>query len=53
MAIELTDFEKLIDGMTTMAGLVIAYYNALVEGGMPKKEALTLTIEFQKAVINK
>jgi hypothetical protein len=49
---DLTDFEKAIEGITPLAALIAAYYNALVESGLSKKDALTLTIEYQKQMLS-
>ena len=48
---ELTEYEKMIEGVTQLAGLMWEYYTALTEIGFSKKEALELTIEYQKNII--
>ena len=49
---ELTEFEKAIDSVALLAGLVKAYYDALIEQGMTKKDALYLTGEYQKQLLS-
>jgi len=49
---ELTDFEKLVQGVSQFATLVRAYYDALIESGFSHKDAMVLTVQYQKDVIN-
>lgn len=49
---ELTDFEKLIQGISQFAALVRAYYEALRESGFLHKDAMVLTTQYQKEIIN-
>jgi len=51
MSDELTDFEKMINGISQFAALIIAYYNALIDGGLNKEQAIFLTAEYQKEII--
>jgi len=48
---ELTDFEKLMESVNQLAVLVKAYCNALVEQGFGYEEAILLTKEYQKSII--
>jgi hypothetical protein len=49
---ELTDFEKLVQGISQFAALVRAYYEALKESGFTHKDAMVLTAQYQKDVLN-
>jgi len=49
---ELTDFEKAVESVALLAGLIKAYYDALIEQGMTKKDALYLTGEYQKQMLS-
>lgn len=49
---ELTDFEKLVQGVSQFATLVRAYYEALKESGFSHKDAMFLTAQYQKDVLN-
>jgi hypothetical protein len=48
---ELTDFEKNVESMGTFATLIREYYKALLESGFDNKEALMLTVEYQKSML--
>ena len=48
---ELTDYEKAVDAMCTLARLTRVYYETLIESGFSDKDALILTIEYQKEII--
>jgi len=47
---EKTEFEKLIDGVSQLASIVKAYYDSLIESGFSKKDAILLTLEYQKSL---
>lgn len=49
---ELTDFEKLVQGVNQFATLVRAYYDALVESGFSEKDAMVLTAQYQRDVLD-
>ena len=48
---DLTEFEKMINSISQFAALIIAYYNALIEGGMDEDQAIFLTAEYQREII--
>lgn len=48
---ELTQYEKLIEGVAQLAAVVKAYYDALRESGLSHKDAMSLTIEYQKSLL--
>jgi len=48
---ELTDYEKLVEGMNQLANVVREYYNALIEKGFSDKDALVLTVEYQRSIV--
>jgi hypothetical protein len=48
---ELTEFEKNVESMNTFASLIREYYKALLESGFGDKDALMLTVEYQKSML--
>lgn len=48
---ERTPYEQLIDGISQFAEVIRAYYNALREQGFAHKDAMLLTIEYQKEIM--
>lgn len=48
---ELTQYEKMIEGISQFAMLIYAYYSALIENGFSRKDALVLTIEYQRQIL--
>lgn len=48
---ELTDYEKLIESVNQLAALISEYHIALINKGFTKKEALQITIEYQKEIL--
>lgn len=48
---ELTDYEKLLQGIYQFANLVHEYYKALRSEGFSTKEALELTISYQNEIV--
>jgi hypothetical protein len=49
---ELTNFEKLIEAVGQMAAVVAQYHKALLEQGLSESDALLLTTEYQKELLN-
>ncbi len=49
---EKTDFEKLMESVHQLAGIVRTYYELLIEKGFTAAEALKLTVEYQNAIIS-
>ena len=49
---ELTDYEKLVEGVAQLASLVSAYYKSLIDNGFIEKDALVLTIDYQNEIIS-
>lgn len=48
---ELAPYEKLIEGISQLASLMRAYYEALRESGFSAQEAIFLTSEYQKVIL--
>lgn len=49
---EKTDFEKLMESVHQLAGIVRTYYELLIKKGFTAAEALKLTVEYQNAIIS-
>ncbi len=43
--------DQAIEGMSQLATMTHAYYQNLLDNGFSKKDALTLTLEFQRMVL--
>lgn len=48
---ELTDYEKLIEGVSKVARLMRAFYSALIEENFTEAQATTLTIEYLRGIL--
>jgi hypothetical protein len=48
---ELTDYEKLVESVHQMAGLLKAYYDALKSKGFKHYDAMLLITEYQKSIL--
>ena len=49
---ELTEYEKLIEGVSQLANTVRVYYETLIENGFSEKDALALARDYQNALIS-
>lgn len=45
---ELTDYEKMIENINLFAKLLRAYYEAMIENGFSEKDAMSMTMEYQR-----
>jgi ketol-acid reductoisomerase len=48
---ERTDYEQTIEGISKIAELVAAYYDALFRNGIEKELAQKLTISYQQSIM--
>jgi hypothetical protein len=50
--VELTSFEKLMEGVFQTSLVVRKYYESLIESGFTEEEAIELTKEYQKSLLS-
>jgi hypothetical protein len=52
MVDELTNYEKLIEGVNRFAMLMRSYFSALIEQGFSEDQAINLTAQYQRDMLN-
>ena len=50
--VELTSFEKLMDGVFQTSLVIRKYYENLIESGFTEEQAIELTKEYQKSIFS-